>query len=362
MERRFRIQSFLIGIVIALFLAACTHEITPAETADDVASQYLRDSGVPGIAITVARNGATIWSQGFGFADVEQRVPVNPALTKFRVGSTAKSMTAMAVGRLYETGKLDLDAPIQQYLPDYPQQEGVITARLLGGHLAGIRHYKDESEMLSNVPYSSVYEALSIFKDDPLVGQPGSRFSYSSYGFNLLSAVVEAAAGEDFLSYMSTTVFDPIGMTGTVPDRVFPIVSDRSRYYEIVDGHLENSSWVDNSNKWAGGGFLSTSEDLVRFAQSHLTDHFLQADTIKMLWTEQQTSSGEKTGYGIGWSVGADAKGRRLIHHNGGSVGGTTNMRIYPDQGLVIAVITNTATGATITPLTDSLVDVFLGE
>jgi len=232
---------------------------------------------------------------------------------------------------------------------------------MLAGHLAGIRHYASEEEFLSAVPYASITDALTIFSDDPLLFLPGTEFSYSTYGYNLISAVVERAADQEFLSYMSDNVFGPIGMSGTVADRVVPIIANRSRYYTIQDGQLVNSPWVDNSNKWAGGGILSTSEDLVRFGLAHLSDEFLTGETIEMMWTSQVTSAGEETGYGVGWSIQADESGRRIVRHSGGSIGGVTELRIYPDQRLVIAVITNT-TPADLKPLTASIVELFLGK
>jgi serine beta-lactamase-like protein LACTB len=360
MSQRSNPHTLAFGLIILSFLTACVQEDHSARKANELGEQFLADSGLPGLAISVGIDRSIVWSEGFGFADVEQQVPVNPASTRFRVGSTAKSMTAMAVGQLFEAGKLDLDAPIQTYLPDYPEKEGTITARLLAGHLAGIRHYKDD-EFLSDVAYPSVSDGLTIFKDEPLQVLPGTEFVYSTYGYNLLSAVVERAADQEFLAYMSEHVFEPLGMNQTVADHVFPIISNRSRYYAIEEGELVNTPWVDNSNKWAGGGLLSTSEDLVRFGSAHLSEQFLSADTIEMMWTSQSTASGEETGYGIGWSIRTDEAGRRLIQHNGGSVGGTTNLRIYPREGLVIAVISNTSS-ASIGALTDGVVEAFLSD
>jgi CubicO group peptidase (beta-lactamase class C family) len=348
------------SLFFLLVLSSCTQGDHKANKANQIANQFLSDSGYPGIAVSVSIGGELIFSEGFGYADLEQQVPVSPAETRFRVGSTAKSMTAMAVGQLYETGKLDLDAPVQDYLPDYPEREGVITARLLAGHLAGIRHYNG-NEFLSADHYATVPDGLEIFKDDPLVVSPGTEFRYSSYGYNLLSAVVEAAAGQEFLSYMDENVFDRVGMQQTIADHVFPVIPHRSRYYEVQEGKTYNSPWVDNSYKWAGGGILSTSEDLVRFGVAHLSDEFLSRDTIETLWTSQLTLDGKKTGYGIGWFTENDNAGRRVIRHSGGSIGGTTNFRIFPDDGLVIAVITNTS-GADIGPLTDDLIEVFLSQ
>lgn len=359
MSHRSRYKFSLLVLAIGLGLVSCTPEPATEDPLSKLGKQYLEANGVSGLAVSIGTVDGSTWSDGFGFADVEQMVPVEPALTKFRVGSTAKSMTAMALGILYEAGKLDVDVPIQTYLPEFPEKRGAITARMLSGHTAGIRHYASEEEFLSAVPYSSVVEALAIFSNDPVLFEPGSEFSYSTYGYNLLSAVLERAAGVEYLTLMSQSVFEPIGMSSTVPDHVVPIIKNRSRYYSLDDGALINSPWVDNSNKWAGGGLLSTSDDLVRFGLAHLTEEFLSRETIEMMWTSLTTSSGEETGYGIGWSIEADAEGRRLIRHSGGSIGGITELRIYPDQQLVVAIVTNT-TPADLKPLANDLVSVFL--
>jgi CubicO group peptidase (beta-lactamase class C family) len=267
----------------------------------------------------------------------------------------------MALGQLYEDGKLDLDAPIQAYLPKSPEKEATITTRMLAGHLGGIRHYKNYDEFLSPAPYAAVSDALEIFKNDPVKVRPGTEYSYSTYGYSLISAVIESATNQDFLSYMTENVFGPIGMTHTVADHVVPIISNRSRFYRLQDGQLVNTPWVDNSNKWAGGGFLSTSEDLVRFGSAHLSDQFLHPETIKMMWTSQHTASGEETGYGIGWKIRIDDQGRIVVGHTGGSIGGTTNLRIYPKKELIIAVISNTSDAA-LGKMTDAIVEVFLRE
>ena len=359
MNYRIGFNITLLVVAFALSLASCTPRDDTNDRLMELGNQFVEATEVSGLAVSVSFVDGAAWSKGFGFADVEQMVSVDPALTKFRVGSTAKSMTAMALGMLYEAGKLDLDVPIQTYLPAFPEKSGEITARMLAGHTAGIRHYAGEEEFLSAEPYSSVIDALSIFSSDPVLFEPGTKFSYSTYGYNLLSAVLERAAGVEYLTLMSQSVFDPIGMSSTVPDHVVPIIKNRSRYYSLDDGELINAPWVDNSNKWAGGGLLSTSDDLVRFGLAHLADKFLSRETIEMMWTSLTTSTGEETGYGIGWSIEADTEGRRLIRHSGGSVGGITELRIYPDQGFVVAIITNTSP-ADLKPLANDLVSVFL--
>ena len=299
---------------------------------------------VPGVQVAVAVNHTVVWSEGFGYADLEHHTPVT-VVTQFRIGSVSKPLTAAAVALLYEQGKLDLDAPVQRYVPSFPDKGYPITTRELAGHLAGIRHYKGD-EFLSDRHYASVLDGLAIFKDDSLLFQPGTKFSYSSYGWNLISAVVEGASGDGFLHYMSVHVFQPLGMTHTAPDRVDSIIPDRSHFYDPDRaGGFSAAPPVDNSYKWAGGGFVSTAQDLVTFGSAFLDPGFLKRETLDLLFTSQRTTSGEATGYGVGWFVGSDSLGHRWVYHGGGSVGGTAAFGLDRDSHVVVAVLANLTDG-----------------
>lgn len=315
----------------------------------DSARTLLRDSvahrGIPGLSVAVAVNGEIVWSEGFGHADLENRVPVTP-LTRFRVASVSKPLTAAALGQLVERGRLDVDAPVQRYVPSFPvKPEGAVTPRLVAGHLAGIRHYRTETESVDagQKHYYTVTDALAVFRDDPLEHAPGAKYLYSSYGWNLLSAVVEGASGESFLAYMRERVFLPLGMRYTVAEHLDSIIEHRAEFYVRRNGRLVNAPHVDNSYKWAGGGFLSNAEDLARFGSAHLRPGFLKPETLALLFTSQRAADGRETGYGVGWQVGRDAQGRRTLAHSGGAVGGNAYLLLYPDQGVVVAMLTNTS-------------------
>lgn len=308
--------------------------------ADRMVRQFAEDSGAPGLSVSVGMQGHLIWSEGFGYADIEQQVPIDPATTKFRVGSVVKPMTALALVGLVKQGRIDIDADVRRYVPAFPQKEHSFSVRQLAGHLAGIRHYAGD-EAYSRKRYSSVLESLDIFKADPLIGAPGEKWKYSSYGYNLLSAVIEQSAGRPFLDYMAESVFSPLGMTATVPDRLKELVPNRGRYYFRHDGKLYNEPEVDNSNKWASGGILSTTDDLVRFGLAHINAHLVSPEMLNLLWAEQKTEAGEGTGYGIGWRIVLDDEGNTWIGHGGGSIGGTTQLWLFPDSGLVIAIACN---------------------
>jgi len=297
-------------------------------------------SHIPGVQVAVAIDGTLVWSEGFGYADAARKRPVTRA-TQFRIGSVSKPLTAAAVVLLYEQGKLDLDAPIQRYVPTFPDKGYPITTRQLAGHLAGIRHYKDR-EFFLNRHFATVRDGLAIFQDDSLLFPPGTRFSYSSYGWNLVSAVVESAAGEDFLPYISARVFRRLGLTHTAPDRADSVLSDRTQFYDAdSSGASHVAPPVDNSYKWAGGGFVSTAEDLVKFGSALLAPGFLRRETLDLLFTSQRTNAGEETGYGIGWFLRTDSLGHHWAFHGGSAVGGTAVFGLDRDSHVVVALLTN---------------------
>lgn len=301
----------------------------------------MKKLGAPGASVTVMKNGQIIWSEGFGLADVEQQVAVTP-LTRFRVGSVSKSLTSAALGLLVQEGRIDLDAPVQRYVPGFPVKRWPITVRQVAGHLAGIRHYQGEEFVLKR-HWASVHDGLAIFKDDSLLFEPGTRYSYSTYGWSLISAVIEGAGGQPYLDFMNTRVFGPLGMHNTVAEFVDSLIPHRARFYTRGDsgGGVINATFVDNSYKWAGGGFLSTTEDLGRFGDALLDGTLLKPATVQLLWTSQKTRDGKETGYGMGWRTDKDSAGRRRVWHSGGSEGGTAYLLIYPDQKLIISVLVN---------------------
>ncbi len=295
---------------------------------------------MPGLSAAVARGSELLWSQGFGYADLTHNVKVTPR-TRFRIGSVSKPFTAAALAHLVEDGALDLDAPVRTYVPSWPAKRWPITTRQLAGHLAGIRHYRGR-ENFSMEPYPDVISGLEIFQDDSLQSEPGTEYSYSSYGWNLISAVIEGASGEPFLEYMDDVVFGPLEMASTVADEVRPVIPDRTRFYvRNQDSGVVNAPFVDNSYKWAGGGFLSTPEDMLLFANAHRTPGYLESETLETLFTPQTLPDGSETGYGIGWSSRTNDHGEEIVSHTGGSVGGTTVMTMNRETGVIVAVVAN---------------------
>ncbi|GAB3924987.1 serine hydrolase domain-containing protein [Larkinella terrae] len=296
---------------------------------------------IPGISVCVGTAGKILWAEGFGFADLEAQLPVTIA-SKFRMGSVSKSITSLAVGKLVEDGKLDLDAPVQQYVPGFPAKKYPFTPRQLATHTAGIRHYRNSDPLACPKRYANVQEGLTIFNQDSLLFKPGTAFNYSTYGYSLLSAVIEAASQTDYLSYMQQAVFTPYGMTSTGADFSDSIVTNRVRFYEHQGKNRVNAPQVDNSYKWAGGGLLSTPMDLVKMCGSGLLrPTVLRKETVALLFTPQLLTTGKNTQYGFGWRIGIGRQGRKVVHHGGLIDGGRTFLLLYPENDLVVAITAN---------------------
>jgi len=336
------------------------------EEARRLARSMLAEENLPGVSAAVAVNGAIVWAEGFGWADVEHRAPATP-LTLFRIGGVSKPLTAAAAGLLHERGLLDLDAPVQRYVPAFPEKEWPTTTRQLMGHVAGVRVHRDEHESLGTDHCGTTVEGLELFATEPLRYRPGTEYRYSTYGWILVSAVVEAAANEPFFLFIQDEVFEPLAMNDTRPDSADRDVPNRASFYFprfATRTHLglHPTRPVDYSCFSGGGAFLSTPTDLVRFGSAMMNGTLLRPATIALLQTPLRLVSGASTNYGLGWKVetvtlrGAPA---RLIGHDGSPFGGTASLMTFPDHGLAIAVTSNVSFANGVAPFGLKLAELF---
>jgi len=321
-------------------------------------SSEMSRQNIPGISVAIATDSRLSWSAGFGMADVENFVPAKGSMVH-RLGSISKPITAVAVMQLVEKGKLDLDAPIQKYVPSFPQKPWPITARLLLGHLSGIRHYRGAEEMNSTRHYDDRLTPLQIFQSDPLLFEPGAKYSYTTYGFNLLGAAVQGASDMRFVDYLRRYVFEPAGMDRIRPDDVYTIIPNRARgYRKTPSGELQNCALADTSNKIPGGGLTSTPEDLVKLALAVNAGVLLKKETVELMFTRQKTRDGKTTSYRLGWAIN-EFQGKRRAGHGGGQQGTSTNLSLVPSAGFAVAIMANLE-GAALGRLTDQITEIAL--
>lgn len=296
----------------------------------------------PGVSVAFGCRTGVVWTAGFGFANVERQTPATD-LTIYRLASISKPIAATALMQQVEQGRVKLDQPVQNWLPEFPvKPEGSITLRHLLTHTSGIRHYRG-TEVFSNRRYDSVEAALVIFKDDPLEFKPGTKYQYSSYGYNTLAAVVEMASGETFRTYLRSYLFGPAGMTST--DLEFLEEASPNRCVQYVAGVEEGTfvpaRRVDLSNKWAGGGMCGTAGDLVRFCAALDNAKLLRPETLELMRQPMLLDDGSVTKYGLGWQLLKDSQGRLWAAHSGGATGGTTYLIHNPQHGISVAILCN---------------------
>jgi|TARA_R110001599_G_scaffold244895_1_gene445044 serine beta-lactamase-like protein LACTB len=329
------------------------------QQADSIVTEFFGKHLLPGMSISVYKDDRMIWSKGYGFADLDNEIEVDPSKTLFRIGSVSKTLTAAGLGLIIQDGVLSADDEIQKWVPDFPQKKYPITVKQVSGHIAGIRHYRGD-EFMSTKKYETVMEGLVFFKDDSLLFEPGTKYQYSSYGWNLISAVIEGASEEAFLPYMKTHVFEPLGMNNTVPDWADKEIENRTKFYIWRNGTNVEAPYVDNSYKWAGGGFIGTTEDLINFGAAHFDYDFLNEETQEVLITPLETSDGKSTNYGMGYST-LQKFGLKWIGHSGGSVGGSTMFLMNKEHRIVIAYTINRS-GASFENLHFRIADIFLNS
>lgn len=351
-----RRRSLLVALALVACLASRSRAELPAETRSAIDARvdfFLDRSGAPGLSIAVVDDLELAYERGYGLADVENEVAAN-SNSVYRLASISKMLTAVAIMQLVEAGKLDLDAPIQTYVPGFPEKQAPLTAGHLLKHQGGVRHYRDD-EALSAVHYDHVRDSFGVFQDDPLLFTPGEKFSYTTYGYNVLGAAIEGASGVDYVSYVRERVAAPAGMTSLRPDHPADIIPHRAAGYrrDRFTRTLRNDVVVDVSNKIPGGGWCSTPSDLARFAIALVDGKLVSRETLERMWTPQQTTSGEATTSGLGCFIQGEGAQRR-VSHAGGQPKVSTLLVIWPDRRQAVALMCNLSE-TELDPLADAI-------
>ncbi|MCH2161137.1 MAG: beta-lactamase family protein [Phycisphaerales bacterium] len=319
------------------------------QAVDEVVASEMARQGAVGVAVGIVEDGKVVYTRGYGLADRKGEIPVTTD-TNFRWASISKPLTAIVAGQLASEGKLDLDADIRTYVPEFPVKdpEHPITTRQLLGHLGGIVHYIN-GPVIPTVrndyppnPFKSVILALDTFRKSPLVSEPGAEFNYSTHGYILASAVIERAGGKPFHQLVRERISEPLGLDSLQPDYQWVEISDRAVGYRGNKDRIVRSTNTDVSWKLGGGGFISNIDDLADFSAGLINPEFMPPELQAELWTPQTTTQGKTGKYGLGFSTRTLGNGQRLISHSGAQEKTRTMMMVYPDKRRAVVVMTNT--------------------
>lgn len=346
-------------VVVALLLGSALpllgQAVSPAQLLDYM-EQIRAENDLPGVSVAVAVDGDIVFSGGVGVAELDNRTPAT-GRTVHNVGSVSKVLAVVGLMQLVEEGRVDLDATIQTYLPYYPEKRWPITVRDILTHTSGTRHYREgefgEHGLARFRHFESFEEATRMWRDDPLLYEPGTRWFYSSHAMNLQHGIVEAASGEDFETYLRVHVFEPAGMLATGFDVPSRVVHGRGHgYVRDGAGRLVHAVAEDPSYKYAGGGMISTVEDLVRLCLALGDGRLLGPEArAEMVRPQLDPSVPRHVPDGdpqpldheqaLAWWIRTDQAGRRYESHTGTVKGTRSFVGTWPDEGVAVAIQVN---------------------
>jgi CubicO group peptidase (beta-lactamase class C family) len=340
-----RVVSLFLIAVLLFFQAIPTasaqtanpYQTQIAEFEEFVKKQMAADK-IPGLSVGFIKDDF-VWAKGFGYADLENKSPAK-AESMYRMASVTKPMTATAVLQLVEKGKIALDAEVQTYVPYFPKKKFPVTIRQLLGHLGGISHYKNYDLEGHFKDQKNTRESIAVFENFDLVNEPGTRYFYSSYGYNLLGAVIEGASGQSYASYMTENVWRPLGMNDTRLDNPTDLIPNRVRGYQLVNNQIKNSEFIDISSRFAAGGIRSTVVDMLKFGKGIHEGKALSKASLDLMYNPMTTKSGDVTYYSTGWGT-FPLNGRFSVSHSGGQQETSTLLYSFPTRKLTIAVAAN---------------------
>lgn len=306
--------------------------------AEKIIYYLLQEKMIPGLAVAISKNGNTIWQKGYGYADIKNKIPITPETTLFRIASVSKPLTAMVLARLQDKKMFDWNASLYEYLPDFPRKPFDFTIKQLAGHIAGIRNYK-ENEMMLNLPMS-IEQGIDLFKNDILEFAPGTKYLYSSYNWNLISLAMQKCLNKDFAKIVYDEVLEPLQMKNTFPDRG-KLIENQSIPYSRGKNGFYISKDVHNYYKLAGGGFLSTCQDVIKIGNAVICHDFLSQLSENEMLTSLCTDDDLETGYSLGWQSAKDWNDRNYYGHIGNGIGGYAWFYVYPQEQVVITMLFN---------------------
>jgi CubicO group peptidase (beta-lactamase class C family) len=321
--------------------------------------KLVHEQGVPSISVAVAKDGKVLWEEGFGWADRERRIRATPH-TPYATGSTLKPMTATAIMALHERGKLNLDAPIEDYigplqLKSAGGEKSQATVRRVLSHTAGLPlyYYFYPEGQVPMTPQQAVDRYGFV------VYPPGKQYFYSNLGFGLLGEAVARTSGRKFGEFLQSEVFEPLGMQRTGVGLTAPWANQVAARYDMK--HRPIPTYTQDIT--GAGDAHSSAHDLLRFGMFFVgtplpgQKQVIRPETIRLMHTFAGPAN-TLDRYGLGWFTD-EHHGFRRVHHGGYTSGVLTQFALYPDERLAVVVLANQYNGD-LPKVTDEIVAAIL--
>jgi CubicO group peptidase (beta-lactamase class C family) len=334
-------SAFALALIVAPLSAQQPSRAAIVQRIDSLVSAPMKTGNLAGMAIAVVKGRDTLLMKGYGYADLENQVPVTPQ-TVFRIGSLTKQFTSAAIMKFVEQGKLSLDDDITKYLPQVPTHGRKILIRHLLNHTSGIPSYTDVREFGPKSRTDLAHDSLlAIVAKDSLQFEPGSHFYYNNTGYFILGMLIEKLSGKPYGEYLSETEFTPNGLASTTYCDTRRIITHRAQGYQRGRGGLENADFLSMDLPYAAGSLCSTVGDLVSWSRKLHSGAIVSPASLRRMTTPEKLTSGRTMPYGYGLQPDT-LGGHRYVAHGGGINGFISYLVHFPDDTLTVAVLSNT--------------------
>jgi CubicO group peptidase (beta-lactamase class C family) len=341
----------------ALSILAIAHMLaaTPAALAGQSAYAAAADTGravlegivargeAPAVAAAVVIDGRVVWSGAAGFAHLTERAAATDD-TRFGIGSISKTVTMAAVMRLVDRGAIDLDAPVERYLPDFPHAGAGITLRLLAAHQSGLADAFATEHYQTARHFPTLDEAYRSIRHERREAPAGTRFQYATGLYTIVGRAIEQVTGMSYLAAVRTLVFEPLGLTTFDANDRMRTIPDLAGFYVEGESRFVDAPFFDPSHKLPGAGLVATARDVARLGAALLSDSFLSERARAEMFRPVPLRDGTPTEYALGLRV-REFDGHRVLHLPGGGLGISAWLFIHPDHDMAIAILSNVPTG-----------------
>jgi serine beta-lactamase-like protein LACTB, mitochondrial len=301
------------------------------------------------VSVGVRHRGHTVFREATGSASLESGTPAEPAMA-FSIASIAKAFTGVSLLKLAEARRIDLDAEIQRYVPDFPRHPGgrPVTLRMLAHHLGAVRHWGPErNEQLYARHFDDVHDILALFREDPWVPDlaPLTRYAYSSYGYNALAMAIQSASGTSFQQFLAQAVLNPLNLESVQFDR--PGLGgarrpsryswyDLTDFHELTDAPQRVPDW-DYSHNMAAGGLIANVDDLMTFGRALRAPGLLSAESLAQVWALPRVDD-VPSRMSFGWFPQENPS---RISASGSNAGVQAGLTVWKEEDLVVVVLAN---------------------
>jgi D-alanyl-D-alanine carboxypeptidase len=332
-------------LVILLLWLYPTIASAQTDQVDSYVKKQVERRHIPGLSLAVVRGGEVVLARGYGMANVELSVPATPE-SVYELASVSKQFTATAIMLLVEDGKLGLDDPITDRLPNLPEAWGGITLRNLLNHTSGIRDFYGTKRLSLRNDYAND-ELVKFVSDLPLEFPPGEKWAYSNTNYLLVGMIIEKAGGKPLAEFLAERIFRPLGMTATRINDTLAVIPYRATGYVRHGSNLRIRDFISPTLRATGaGGIVSSVLDLAKWDAALNSDKLLKRSVLRQMWTPAKLKNGQATWYGFGWEVGEE-NGHKFVGHTGGIPGFSAHISRYADDKLTVIVLANSSSADT---------------